>query len=63
MPPHGQPAPAEPVRPAGAAAPAHDSATRGAQPLHAPDPYGTPPYGGPGPWAPAPPVQRPTVNA
>ncbi|MGW1869055.1 S1C family serine protease [Streptomyces mauvecolor] len=29
------------------------------QPLHAPDPYGTPPYGGPGPWAPAPPVQRP----
>ncbi|MER7723969.1 trypsin-like peptidase domain-containing protein [Streptomyces sp. NPDC096323] len=30
------------------------------QPLHEPDPYGTPPYGGPGPWAPAPPVQRPT---
>ncbi|MFF3980956.1 trypsin-like peptidase domain-containing protein [Streptomyces sp. NPDC001828] len=29
------------------------------QPLHAPDPYGTPPYGGPGPWSPAPPVQRP----
>ncbi|MEU8889737.1 trypsin-like peptidase domain-containing protein [Streptomyces sp. NPDC048442] len=30
------------------------------QPLHDPDPYGTPPYGGPGPWAPAPPVQMPT---
>ncbi|WP_405761475.1 trypsin-like peptidase domain-containing protein [Streptomyces sp. NBC_01420] len=30
------------------------------QPLHEPDPYGTPPYGGPGPWAPAPHVQRPT---
>ncbi|MEV7201373.1 S1C family serine protease [Streptomyces griseoluteus] len=29
------------------------------QPLHDPDPYGTPPYGGPGPWAPAPPVQHP----
>ncbi|WP_433545832.1 S1C family serine protease [Streptomyces sp. CA-294286] len=33
----------------------------GPQPLHDPDPYGTPPYGGPGPWAPAPPVQRPAA--
>ncbi|MFC8533790.1 trypsin-like peptidase domain-containing protein [Streptomyces sp. NPDC057249] len=48
-----------------AAAPAEppaspDTAPRAGQPLHEPDPYGTPPYGGPGPWAPAPPVQRPT---
>ncbi|WP_206309537.1 trypsin-like peptidase domain-containing protein [Streptomyces sp. A0642] len=41
-----------------AAAPVN--APRAGQPLHEPDPYGTPPYGGPGPWAPAPPVQRPT---
>ncbi|MER5883499.1 trypsin-like peptidase domain-containing protein [Streptomyces sp. NPDC001941] len=33
-----------------------------AQPLHDPDPYGTPPYGGPGPWAPAPPVQHPAAT-
>ncbi|OKJ77949.1 trypsin-like peptidase domain-containing protein [Streptomyces sp. CB02460] len=39
---------------------APDTAPRSGQPLHEPDPYGTPPYGGPGPWAPAPPVQRPT---
>ncbi|MFE2508003.1 trypsin-like peptidase domain-containing protein [Streptomyces naganishii] len=32
-----------------------------AEPLHEPDPYGTPPYGEPGPWAPAPPVQHPAV--
>ncbi|HET6856654.1 MAG TPA: trypsin-like peptidase domain-containing protein, partial [Streptomyces sp.] len=32
---------------------------RRGQPLHAPDPYGTPPYGGPGPFALAPPVQHP----
>ncbi|MFI1537250.1 trypsin-like peptidase domain-containing protein [Streptomyces anandii] len=31
------------------------------EPLHEPDPYGTPPYGEPGPWAPAPPVQHPAV--
>ncbi|MEU4170664.1 trypsin-like peptidase domain-containing protein [Streptomyces sp. NPDC026665] len=34
-----------------------------AEPLHAPDPYGTPPYGRPGPWAPAPPVQHPAGPA
>ncbi|THA58613.1 PDZ domain-containing protein [Streptomyces sp. A0958] len=39
---------------------AETPAPRPTQPLHEPDPYGTPPYGGPGPWAPAPPVQRPT---
>ncbi|GAA3824329.1 trypsin-like peptidase domain-containing protein [Streptomyces chiangmaiensis] len=33
------------------------------EPLHAPDPYGTPPYGEPGPWAPAPPVQHPAQSA
>ncbi|MEV5602135.1 trypsin-like peptidase domain-containing protein [Streptomyces sp. NPDC052299] len=50
--PHDAPeAPAVPDAPHDAPAP---------QPLHEPDPYGTPPYGGPGPWAPAPPVQRPT---
>ncbi|WUS99070.1 trypsin-like peptidase domain-containing protein [Streptomyces sp. NBC_00708] len=56
--------PAEPTPPA---APEHPAAPDDAapaphatQPLHEPDPYGTPPYGGPGPWAPAPPVQRPT---
>ncbi|MFF4351757.1 trypsin-like peptidase domain-containing protein [Streptomyces sp. NPDC001530] len=32
------------------------------QPLHEPDPYGTPPYGQPGPWAPAPPVQHPAAT-
>ncbi|MEU8970205.1 trypsin-like peptidase domain-containing protein [Streptomyces monashensis] len=32
------------------------------EPLHAPDPYGTPPYGEPGPWAPAPPVQHPAAR-
>ncbi|MFI6337016.1 trypsin-like peptidase domain-containing protein [Streptomyces sp. NPDC050535] len=32
------------------------------QPLHAPDPYGTPPYGEPGPWASAPPVQYPAAT-
>ncbi|MFE9093846.1 trypsin-like peptidase domain-containing protein [Streptomyces sp. NPDC007264] len=32
------------------------------QPLHDPDPYGTPPYGQPGPWAPAPPVQHPAAT-
>ncbi|SEC64226.1 putative serine protease PepD [Streptomyces sp. 2131.1] len=37
-----------------------DAAPDAPQPLHEPDPYGTPPYGGPGPWAPAPHVQRPT---
>ncbi|MEU2251253.1 trypsin-like peptidase domain-containing protein [Streptomyces sp. NPDC019224] len=64
----GTPAPAEPSAIAGAAetheppAAPHDAApaSHGSQPLHEPDPYGTPPYGGPGPWAPAPPVQRPT---
>ncbi|MGC4944667.1 trypsin-like peptidase domain-containing protein [Streptomyces sp. DT224] len=66
--PGGIPAPDE--APAAVAAPtaaepptsseAHDTARRAGQPLHEPDPYGTPPYGGPGPWAPAPPVQRPT---
>ncbi|MFD4575559.1 trypsin-like peptidase domain-containing protein [Streptomyces sp. NPDC058417] len=33
------------------------------EPLHAPDPYGTPPYGQPGPWAPAPPVQHPATTS
>lgn len=63
-PAHETPAPAH-VTPETSAheTPAHEAATpgpRGGQPLHEPDPYGTPPYGGPGPWAPAPPVQRPT---
>jgi len=38
------------------------SADRHPQPLHDPDPYGTPPYGQPGPWAPAPPVQHPAAT-
>ncbi|WP_205530629.1 trypsin-like peptidase domain-containing protein [Streptomyces sp. MBT27] len=56
-------APASPAPPATRPIPAESAGSAAPpaprQPLHAPDPYGTPPYGGPGPWAPAPPVQRP----
>ncbi|MFB8083975.1 S1C family serine protease [Streptomyces sp. NPDC055992] len=52
--------PAAPEHPAPEPLAAPDDAAPAPQPLHEPDPYGTPPYGGPGPWAPAPPVQRPT---
>ncbi|NEB90794.1 trypsin-like peptidase domain-containing protein [Streptomyces bauhiniae] len=41
---------------------AGDTVSGRLQPLHDPDPYGTPPYGGPGPWAPAPPVQHPMAT-
>ncbi|MEW1887175.1 trypsin-like peptidase domain-containing protein [Streptomyces sp. NPDC085659] len=58
---HHAPAPEAPAVPDAPRDAPHDApGETPAQPLHEPDPYGTPPYGGPGPWAPAPPVQRPT---
>ncbi|GGT10013.1 protease [Streptomyces kurssanovii] len=60
------PASSEPSGPVDVTVPAPAAAAVAApprpQPLHDPDPYGTPPYGGPGPWAPAPPVQRPVAT-
>ncbi|MFD5627256.1 trypsin-like peptidase domain-containing protein [Streptomyces sp. NPDC127072] len=53
------------LHPAELQAPAPSAASpvdRHSEPLHAPDPYGTPPYGEPGPWASAPPVQYPEAT-
>ncbi|MGW4203570.1 trypsin-like peptidase domain-containing protein [Streptomyces sp. NPDC004726] len=51
--------PAHPESAVTDSAPGPTAERTGPQPLHPPDPYGTPPYGEPGPWAPAPPVERP----